>query len=174
MFLPLFHYTAQDMDTPTCRAVDSVAQYMTVFLGNLTNSQEHTPSCRAVRPFCNSFLCTLPNRAGFFNNSFLPCDNPIGFSSLVIDHLSNISQNITQYQSGPFMSTLYSSVDLTLDQLGPDMVGFAVSLKCNMPGGKLIAIIAILFFHISAFSQLELNWTTAGRTAGGAIYQNPT
>ena len=114
------------METPTCRAVDNVAQYMTVFLGNLTHSQEHTASCRAVRPYCNSFVCTLPNGGGFFNSSFLPCDNPIRFSSIVVDHLSNITMNITQYQSGPYTSTATSSVDITLDQLGPSLVGFEV------------------------------------------------
>lgn len=126
------------METATCRAVDRVAQYMTVFLGNLTNSQEHTASCRAIRPFCNTFLCTLPNGAGFYNSSFLPCNNPIGFSIDVVDHLANISLNTTRYESGMFATTPYSSSELTLDQLGPGMVGFAVSIELRIPTHRYI------------------------------------
>ena len=100
---------------------------MTVFLGNLTNSKEHTASCQAVRPYCNSFLCTLPNGAGFYSNSFLPCTNPIGFNSHVVDRLSNVTGNYTFYESGTFNATSYSSSELTLNQLGPGMVGFGVS-----------------------------------------------
>ena len=127
LFTKFLINTVQNNDTPTCQAVDRIAQYMTVFLGNLTNSQERTASCRAVRPYCNTFLCTLPNRAGFYNNSFLPCTNPIGFNSQILDTLANITGNVTLYESGTFNATPYSSSELTLNQLGPGMVGFGVS-----------------------------------------------
>lgn len=124
----LVYVGAVDNSTDTCKTMNSVAQYLTVFLGNLTNSLERTPNCQARPPFCNSFFCQLPNRAGYYNNTFLPCDNPVGFSTQVVDRLANISQNYTLYESGVFNATSYSSSELTLNQLGPGKVGFGVSL----------------------------------------------
>ena len=59
----------------------NLAQYITVFIANLTSDPGTTPDCYADRhSLCNNISCTEPATGQSFNFSLLPCDNPIGLS----------------------------------------------------------------------------------------------
>lgn len=112
----------------TCQVMDRVAQYMTVFSANLTNSPRDTPICEAMRSsLCNSLICTLPNNGGTFNYTFLPCLNPVGVYGHLISRIEGYEKEFTTYSNLTVDLTSDHSVEFTLDQTKPNEVGFAVS-----------------------------------------------
>lgn len=115
-------------DSETCKVMDGVAQYMTVILGNVTHSATDRVNCQAVRAsLCNTVLCTLPGRAGaLYSTAFLPCTDPIGYYTQYVDH--SIADNVTLYESNSVTSAaLQLGLDVTLDQLGSNVIGYSVS-----------------------------------------------
>lgn len=61
--------------------MSSIAQYMTVFLANLTTDRDSTPDCSAdSRTLCNQIQCTIPSNGEHYNYTFLECEEPIIFS----------------------------------------------------------------------------------------------
>lgn len=109
--------------TPTCKVMSHVAQYLMVFLANLTTDVDSTPDCWANKhALCNNITCVEPA----FNYSFFECEQPIGLS---------ISIGSTPLESKPFYKsqpiTLWGFVNsmLTLNTLSEDEVQFKVRIS---------------------------------------------
>lgn len=53
----------------------SVAQYITVFLANITNQPELTPVCAVMGSLCHSIKCSSAD-GSIYNIDILPCTDP--------------------------------------------------------------------------------------------------
>ena len=116
--------------SPTCRVMSNVAQYMTVFMANLTTDAGSTLDCFADRhSLCNNITCAEPSTGQHFNYSFQACEGPISFSisrgfsdgSFVKGSMYNRSQQILLF--GKY------EAQLTLNSLSENLVQFKVRLS---------------------------------------------
>ena len=114
--------------------MDSVGQYITTFVSNMTHSPETTPTCAATRSsHCNTLLCTVPGTSKVYNHTFLPCNNPVGLFLHYHSPEDSLETQLTSYDPVITVNTSANSeVVIILNQTGAGEVGFAVSskLKC--------------------------------------------
>ena len=124
---PLFIPTA--FLSPTCRVMSNVAQYMTVFMANLTTDAGSTLDCFADRhSLCNNIACAEPSTGQHFNYSFQACESPTSFSTShgfsdgsLVKGSYNKSQQILLF--GKY------EAHLTLNSLSEGLVQFKVRLS---------------------------------------------
>ena len=88
-----------NMTTPTCQVMSRLAQYLNVFVANMT----HQPLFCHVIPesLCHNITCPDPT-GGLFNVSILPCGDKLG-----IHMASSNASNVTMYSVSLFESTTY-------------------------------------------------------------------
>ena len=112
----------------------NLAQYITVFMANLTSDPGTTPDCYADRhSLCNNISCTEPATGQSYNFSLLPCNNPIGLSisrGFAGDGGATLGE--LQYNASQAITVLgrYSAM-LTLNTLSTDTVQIGVRLTDN-------------------------------------------
>ncbi len=105
--------------------MDSIAQYLTVYFGNIS---QDVAECQALRSeLCNTFNCTLSLDEDVFSYVFLPCAYPIGVTTYFTNSSLNTTLNGTIYQSTSYNYDSHLTIETTLDQLGSDLIGFQVS-----------------------------------------------
>ena len=117
----------ESLDTDTCRVMDNVAQYMSIFFANLQHKIGRATVCMAVHSpasLCNTVRCTAPSVNSTF--SLLPCSDPIGLTGGYGSSDGSWS-NYTLYSSGVVNISADMYVEVTLDQVAPHVVGMAVS-----------------------------------------------
>lgn len=122
--------------TETCKVMDAIAQYMTVFFANATRSQgspddqcyaDHGPSS-----LCNSIICNFPGHNLTANLQFRPCNNPVG---LTFTYHSNMSGENTTFQRFIFSDASIrispsTFATLNLNPHDSNEMDFQVNKKC--------------------------------------------
>ena len=106
--------TAGTVKTPTCQATEAIAQYLNVYISNLT----HTPSdCQPTRlSLCNNITCPNPHMSGvYFNMSFIPCGERVGYY-ISSGRPSNLTYNYTFYESSAVHFSDIATGNLTLER----------------------------------------------------------
>ena len=75
------HYCFTTVPSPvtdTCKVMNNLAQFITVFLANVTNSPELATECTASDPPCHSIACSSIN-GSHYNIDISPCTFPPTF-----------------------------------------------------------------------------------------------
>ena len=67
--------TAQDGLSSTCAVMTNVADFITVFLANVTNQPELTPACTVTGSFCHHIEC-LSADGSQYTVGISPCASP--------------------------------------------------------------------------------------------------
>ena len=64
--------------TDTCQVMSDIAQFITVFLANVTNQLELTPNCEVIESSCHSIKCSSTDGSRY-NVDIFPCTTPPTF-----------------------------------------------------------------------------------------------
>jgi len=103
--------------TETCRVMNDVAQYMTVFFAEVNQQLESFEDACLVdhRPLslCNSITCNLLDRNLSLNIMFHPCNNPAGLNFSYYSNRNGenlyISRFIVRYTAFYIDSSTYAN-----------------------------------------------------------------
>lgn len=135
----LLFRVATNMTSRTCQVMSEVAKYVGYFSSNIS----HKPNqCQVVNEdLCNSISCSSPeNPTGFYNMSFLPCGQRIGYNTLSGHNETSLSYNFTIFNSSVINYTEHISGNVTLvQQRGKKAVTFQVCGN-SMPRQNAVSI----------------------------------
>ena len=67
--------TAPSQMSDTCKVMTNLAQFITVFLANVTNTPELAPECTVASPSCHSIACSSLDGSSY-NIDISPCVTP--------------------------------------------------------------------------------------------------
>lgn len=112
-------------DSSTCRVMDNVGQYLSVFFSNFTQSPI---TCRAVRgapSLCNTVRCDSATLST--STTLLACSNPIGLTRTF--SRNGDKNNITIFKSGSYNISRGVLGEYTLENLGSHTIGLEVSCE---------------------------------------------
>ena len=105
--------------------MSNLGQFFTLISLYGTNRYNHSLSCEPVQEsLCNALQCSGPIGNG--TQELLACKDPIGMNFVVDYPVLHTQGNATFYSDYKFnMSSGY--LDITLDHLGKDVIGYGVS-----------------------------------------------
>ena len=111
--------------------MNNMAQFFTLISLYGTNRYNQSLSCEPVREsLCNALQCSGP--MGNATMELLACQDPIGMNFAVDYPVLHTRANATFYSDYKFnMSSGY--LDITLDHLGKDVIGYGVSSETISP-----------------------------------------
>ncbi len=101
MSICFFHCIVASMlnRTETCKVMDALAQYMTVFFANATrrpgSPEDECYADLGPSSLCNSIVCNFLGHNISATLQFRPCNNPVG---LTFTYYSNINSENTTFQ----------------------------------------------------------------------------
>ena len=70
--------TVPSQVTDTYKVMSNLAQFITVFIANVTNQPELTPECTVIEPPCHSIACSSTD-GSHYNFDISPCASPPTF-----------------------------------------------------------------------------------------------
>ncbi len=116
---------AGDVPTATCRVMDSIAQFLNVYIKNDTHKNDNY--CTATREsYCNSIYCKNSLSNSGFNMTFLPCGPRVAYHTADSGSSAGEGYNFTIYSSSLLHFTPQIAGNITLYQVNTTIVQFAV------------------------------------------------